>query len=65
MTEPVRDRRLWILILAAGFVLRAAAVQFGLPHLFHADEPIVVNHTLAYGTLDFNPHFFKIPPLVS
>ena len=25
----------------------------------------MVNHALAYGSGDFNPHFFKIPPLVS
>ena len=52
-------------ILALGLALRLAGVSFGLPHLYHADEPIVVNHALAYGTGDFHPHFFKIPPLVS
>ncbi|MBN1689188.1 MAG: glycosyltransferase family 39 protein [Candidatus Omnitrophica bacterium] len=61
------SRERWILlgILALGFVLRFYAVDFGLPHLYHADEPIIVNHALAYGTGDFNPHFFKIPPLTS
>lgn len=52
-------------ILILGFCLRLAAVNFGLPDLFHSDEPIVVNHALAYGGGDFNPHFFKIPPLAS
>ena len=52
-------------ILFIGLVLRIWGIQFGLPDLYHADEPIVVNHALAYGTGDFNPHFFKIPPLVS
>ncbi len=52
-------------ILAVAFVLRVTAIQFGLPYLYHADEPIVVNHALAYASGDFNPHFFKIPPLVS
>ncbi len=52
-------------ILVLGFALRAAGIQFGLPHLYHADEPIVVNHALAFGAGDLNPHFFKIPPLVS
>ncbi|GEM_PF-169033 len=52
-------------ILALGLALRVTGVPFGLPHLYHADEPIVVNHALAYGAGDFNPHFFKIPPLVS
>lgn len=52
-------------ILLTGFLLRFTASWFGLPHLYHADEPIVVNHALAYGTGDLNPHFFKIPPLIS
>lgn len=54
-----------LLILTLAFVLRFAAVNFGLPFLYHADEPIVVNHALAYGAGDLNPHFFKIPPLLS
>ena len=53
------------LILFLGLLLRVTALHFGLPDLYHADEPIVVNHALAYGTWDFNPHFFKIPPLLS
>jgi 4-amino-4-deoxy-L-arabinose transferase-like glycosyltransferase len=52
-----------ILVLALG--LRVWGIAFGLPDLFHADEPVVVNHALAYGTGDLNPHFFNIPPLVS
>ena len=52
-------------ILVLAFVLRLWGVNFGLPFLYHADEPIVVNHALAYGMGDLNPHFFKIPPLVS
>ncbi|HNV86467.1 MAG TPA: glycosyltransferase family 39 protein [Candidatus Omnitrophota bacterium] len=53
------------LILIAAFALRVWGISFGLPDLYHADEPIVVNHALAYGTGDLNPHFFKIPPLAS
>lgn len=53
------------LILAIAAILRLSSVSFGLPNLYHADEPIIVNHALSYGTFDFNPHFFKIPPLVS
>lgn len=52
-------------ILLLGFLLRVWGISFGLPHLYHADEPMVVNHALAYGAGDLNPHFFKIPPLVS
>ncbi len=53
------------LILILAFGLRFVGVCFGLPFLYHADEPIVVNHALSYGNLDFNPYFFKIPPLTS
>lgn len=52
-------------IITAGLLLRCWGLPFGLPHLYHADEPIVVNHALAYGTGDLNPHFFRIPPLLS
>lgn len=54
-----------IFFILLGFYLRLSGVSFGLPYLYHADEPIVVNHALAYGSGDLNPHFFKIPPLVS
>jgi len=57
---------IWLsVILLLGFVLRVWGIGFGLPLLNHADEPIVVNHALAYGLGDFNPHFFKLPPLTS
>ncbi len=52
-------------ILGLAFILRFIGVNFGLPYLYHADEPVVVNHALAFGSGDFNPHFFRIPPLVS
>ncbi len=52
---------LWV-VVALAFLLRVYGIGFGL---YHADEPIVVNHALAYGTGDLNPHFFMIPPLVS
>lgn len=60
-----RDALLLSGILVLALALRLWGVNFGLPHLYHADEPIVVNHALAYGAGDLNPHFFKIPPLVS
>lgn len=65
MSPKARKRREIFLILFLAFFLRVWGIGFGLPYLYHADEPIVVNHALAYGSGDFNPHFFKIPPLVS
>ncbi len=64
----VKKRNEWIylgLILGVGFLLRIYAIDFGLPYLYHADEPIIVNHALAYGSGDLNPHFFNVPPLTS
>ncbi|HNX68469.1 MAG TPA: glycosyltransferase family 87 protein [Candidatus Omnitrophota bacterium] len=60
-----RDGLLLLGILGLAFAVRVWGVGFGLPYLYHADEPVVVNHALAYGSGDLNPHFFNIPPLVS
>ncbi len=54
-----------LFLLILGFLLRIWGIGFGLPGLYHADEPNVINRALAYATGDFNPHYFKIPPLVS
>lgn len=53
------------IVILIGLFLRLYGINFGLPFTYHADEPIVVNHAMAYGTGDLNPHFFAIPPLVS
>ncbi len=53
------------IVLSAALVLRLLSIQFGLPFLYHADEPVIVNHAVAYGSGDFNPHFFRVPPLTS
>ncbi|MBN1405134.1 MAG: glycosyltransferase family 39 protein, partial [Candidatus Omnitrophica bacterium] len=52
-------------IIVVGLILRLWGIDFGLPFQFHQDEPIVVNHALAFGSGDLNPHFFNIPPLTS
>ncbi|MBU9889857.1 MAG: hypothetical protein KTQ49_08335, partial [Candidatus Omnitrophica bacterium] len=66
MKVPGLNRETFVLtgILALAFAVRAFGVPFGLPYLYHADEPVVVNHALAYGTGDLHPRFFNIPPLV-
>ncbi len=64
-SEAGLGRTLLFAAVAIGLFLRLYGVHFGLPYLYHADEPIVVNHALAYGSGDLNPHFFKIPPLLS
>ena len=52
-------------ILALALAVRLWGIGFGLPSLYHADEQLVVHHALAFGSGDLNPHYFKIPPLVS
>jgi 4-amino-4-deoxy-L-arabinose transferase-like glycosyltransferase len=60
-----KEAVLLIIILLAGFALRVWGINFGLPYILHQDESIVVNHAMAYGAGDLNPHFFAIPPLTS
>ncbi len=51
---------LWM-ILGLAFVLRLAGIGYGLPYIYHQDEPILVNHAMALGVSGPNPHFFVIP----
>lgn len=54
-----------LFILICGFTVRLIGIDYGLPFAYHDDEPILVNYALAYGTGDFNPHVFKVPPFLS
>jgi hypothetical protein len=50
----------FVLLLTA--VLRYWGVSFGLPYVYHPDEPVAVR--LGLGVLhtgDYNPHFFHYP----
>lgn len=61
----VRGRFLLFFILVLGFGLRMWGIGFGLPDLYHADEPALVLHALAHGTGDLNPHYFKLPAFLN
>lgn len=50
----------WV-IVAAALILRLWGVQYGLPHLYHQDEPILVNHALAAAMNGGDPGFYVIP----
>ena len=65
MDKKNRPDRLFLFIFLFALILRVWGIGFGLPYAIHQDEPIIVNHALAYGTGDLNPHFFIIPPLCS
>ncbi|MDD5643856.1 MAG: glycosyltransferase family 39 protein [bacterium] len=56
---------IFLLVIALAVALRVWGLGFGLPDILHADEPIVVNKAMSFGTGDFNPHWFLIPPLTS
>ena len=58
-------KALLIFIILVGIFLRVWGLDFGLPGVFHQDEPIIVNHALSYASGDLNPHFFAIPPFAS
>jgi len=55
---------LWGILLLA-LLLRLIGINFGLPFLYHADEPIVVNHAVAVGAGNFDPVHLKITHFVS
>ena len=48
-------------IVLGGFVLRVWGVNFGLPLLYHPDEPTFVRIAMHFGTGDLNPHWFGNP----
>ena len=47
-------------LLLAAFLLRATGISFGLNH---PDEHLIINHALAFGNGDLNPHMFYFPTL--
>src|SRR5262249_18953845 len=54
----------WLaVILLRGAELRFYAITYGLPAVFNADEPHLVNVAVSFGAGSLNPHFFKYPTL--
>lgn len=58
-------KRAIVLIVFFGALLRCVGISFGLPFVYHQDEPMMVNHALAIGAGDWNTHYFVIPPFVN
>lgn len=51
-----------LIVLIVSLILRLWAVNFGLPYLYHPDEPTVVLKAVnIIQTGDLNPHFFNYP----
>lgn len=63
--ETSKRSRLFPAIMVSAFFLRMVGIRYGLPHLYHQDEPMMVNHALAIGAGGWNTHYFVIPPFVS
>ena len=51
------------LTLALALVVRLVGITWGLPYVFYPDEAVIVNHAMAFGTGDPNPHSFIYPSL--
>jgi hypothetical protein len=49
--------------LAAAILLRLAGIHWGLPAIFNADEPHVVNLAVSFGGGSLRPYAFKYPSL--
>ncbi|MFH1502397.1 MAG: glycosyltransferase family 39 protein [Candidatus Eisenbacteria bacterium] len=50
-----------VVILAAAAWLRFRGLDWGLPQPYHPDEGSILFHSLAFGTGDLNPHWFRWP----
>ena len=64
MRTKLKNRKylfLLLLIIIFAFVLRIWGVNYGLPDIYHTDEERLVNHALAFGLGDLNPHYFNYP----
>ena len=51
------------LVLLLALSVRLLGITYGLPHVFFPDEAVLVNHAMAFGTGDLNPHSFIYPSL--
>jgi hypothetical protein len=49
--------------VVAAVALRCAGLEYGLPHVYNADEPHLVNLAVSFGRGSLNPYSFKYPTL--
>jgi len=54
---------LLIVILVGSLLLNLWGTRYGLPDKLYPDEGRIINHALAFGMGDFNPHYFNYPAL--
>jgi 4-amino-4-deoxy-L-arabinose transferase-like glycosyltransferase len=59
-----RAKYLLIGLISVAFMLRVWGINFGLPYLYHPDEPDkIVTSLRMLKTGDLNPHYFRKPSL--
>ncbi len=58
MTYAKKPALFWGILLLGAFLLRACGINFGM---YHPDEHLIINHALAFGMGDLNPHMFYFP----
>jgi hypothetical protein len=54
---------IFTVILALALAVRLLGINYGLPYVYYPDEAVLVNHAVAFGTGDLNPHYFIYPSL--
>src|SRR5215467_266005 len=58
-----RSSIILFIILTMAATVRLLGITSGLPYVFYTDEALIVNHAMAFGTGDLNPHDFIYPSL--
>ena len=59
------DRIVLTFILVMALAIRLVGIDYGLPYVYYTDEAPIVNHAVAFGTGDLNPHAFDHPSFLS
>jgi 4-amino-4-deoxy-L-arabinose transferase-like glycosyltransferase len=54
---------LLLVLLLGSLILNLWGTGYGLPDKLYPDEGRIINHALAFGMGDFNPHYFNYPAL--
>ena len=54
---------LLLVLLLGSLLLNLWGTGYGLPDKLYPDEGRIINHALAFGMGDFNPHYFNYPAL--
>lgn len=59
--DPAISKKLLLIILLIGLVMRFWGIWHGYPYSYYSDEAHFVKRALSFGSGDFNPHWFHKP----